>query len=339
MPHDIAPVSVIIPAYNAGKSIQKALESVAAQSLPAAEIIVVDDGSVDDTAAQATAMRDIVQPSKLIVIQQSNQGAGAARNSAIDAATQKYLAFLDADDEWLPAKLEKSLETLESNDYTLIAHDYLDVTSSGEVHVSCTARFNEGPDPYVSLYLKGYIPSISVVVHRDAVLAVGGFDESLRNAQDFDLWLKVLADPKTTFTVFDAPLAKYYHTPGGIMTHTERRIKCCVQIAYRYLPALQRREQEVIPTLIRRLMNVYSEAFSVYFRSRKFIRAVMIPFRFARSVAKIGLNTETTSARYGSFLYIGFSVWVIAILGIYLSQFQNLIGPVMNAIKRAVGLA
>jgi len=339
MPRDIAPVSVIIPAYNAGKSIQRALQSVAAQTLPPAEVIVVDDGSNDDTATQARAMHDTLKPSKLIVIEQPNQGAGAARNRAIDAASQKYLAFLDADDEWLPAKLKMSLEILTSNDYTLVAHDYLDVTPNGEVHVSCAERFNEGPDPYLSLYLKGYIPSISVVVRRDVVLAVGGFDESLRNAQDFDLWLKVLADPKTTFTVFDTPLAKYFHTPGGIMTHTERRINCCVQIAYRYLPALRERERDIVPALTRRLTNVYSEAFAVYFRSRKFTRALLIPFRLTLAIAKTGLNANTSSARGWPGLYIGFSVWIVAILGIYLSQFQSLIGPVMNAIKRAVGLA
>jgi len=181
-------------------------------------------------------MQPVFAENRLCVISQTNKGAGAARNRAIDAATQPYVAFLDADDEWLPTKLERSMDVLTSKNYTLVAHNYIHVTPGGEVHVDCARRFNKDPDPYISLYLKGYIPSISVLVGKDTVLKAGGFDEQLRNAQDFDLWLNILADPAATFTVFAEPLARYYHTPGGIMSYTERRIMCCLEIAQRYLP-------------------------------------------------------------------------------------------------------
>ena len=338
MPHNIAPVSVIIPAYNAAKSIERALKSVAEQTLPPAEIIVVDDGSNDDTVAVATAMQSLFLVCQLIVISQKNKGAGAARNCAIKAATEPYVAFLDADDEWLPNKLERSMGVLKSKNYTLVAHDYLDVTPNGEVHVSCARRFNEGPDPYVTLYLKGYIPSISVVARRDIVVEAGGFDENLRNAQDFDLWLKILAPPDTTFLVFEEPLARYYHTPGGIMSHTERRIICCVQIAYRYLPALHARHKSAITILVQRLFNVYSEAFTVYVRSGKLIRAAMVPVRFAVAATKAAFNPDVASERKEFIAFWGFSIWVIAIFGLYISQFQNLIGPVMSVLKRTVGI-
>ena len=338
MPHDTAPVSVIIPAYNAATSIQQALKSVAAQTLPPAEVIVVDDGSSDDTIAMAKAMQRLFPAGTLIVISQTNKGAGAARNRAIDAATKSYVAFLDADDEWLPTKLERSMDVLTSKNYTLVAHDYMDVMPNGEEHVDCAQRFNEGPDSFVTLYLKGYIPSISVVTQRAAVLDVGGFDESLRNAQDFDLWLNILSNPKATFTVFGEPLARYFHTPDGIMSHTERRITCCIQIAHRYLPVLHLRHRNAFTIFMRRLANVYSEAFSAYIGSGKYFRAAIIPFRFAITITKAWINMAATSDRNGSIFFVVFSIWVIAILGLYLSQFQDLIGPMMNVLKSVMSI-
>ncbi|PIQ95751.1 MAG: glycosyl transferase, partial [Nitrospinae bacterium CG11_big_fil_rev_8_21_14_0_20_56_8] len=212
MPPELAPVSVIMPAYNAAASIPRALASIAAQTLTPSEIIIVDDGSSDGTAEIAERFADSLGGAKLTVIRQHNKGAGAARNRAIAEATQPYLAFLDADDEWLPTKLERSMAVMLEGDYQLVAHDYLDATENGDVHVDCRRRFLEADDPYVPLYLKGYIPSISVVTRRDAVLGVGGFDESLRNAQDFDLWLKLLAEPETRFTLFGEALARYHHS-------------------------------------------------------------------------------------------------------------------------------
>ncbi len=327
-----APVSVIIPAYNAASSIERALLSIAAQTLPPAEIVVVDDGSQDDTATRARAMQKAFDTSALVVIEQKNQGAGAARNKAAHAATQEYLAFLDADDEWLPTKLERSMAVLAEGNYTLVAHDYLDATPDGDVHVSCASRFNEGPDPYTSLYLKGYIPSISVVVRRDAVIHVGGFDETLRNAQDFELWLKVLASPQATFTVFDEPLARYYHTPGGIMSHTERRIMCCVHIAHQYVPTLNARGGDAFNILVRRLANIYFESFSVYARSGKLLRALAIPARLVWAIVRASLKDSTAPV-------LAYSMWVVVIFGIYISQFRHLVGPIVDVIKTTFGAA
>lgn len=260
MPRDPAPVSVIVPAYNAAASIARALASITAQSLPAAEVIVVDDGSHDGSADIAEGARATFGDTRLIIVRQENQGAGAARNRAIAEASQPYVAFLDADDEWLPAKLERAMAVMAEDDYVLVAHDYLDRGDDGDRHIDCAARFRAGPDPYVELYIKGYIPSISVVAKRAAVLAAGCFDETLRNAQDFELWLALLADPARKFTVFGEALARYYHTPGGIMTHTERRIACCSEIALRYLPALKTRGASPLKNLFLRIAVIYIEA-------------------------------------------------------------------------------
>lgn len=323
MPPEPAPVSVIIPAYNAEATIGRALQSIAAQSLAPAEVIVVDDGSKDASADAAERMRAAMGPIRLVVITQKNQGAGAARNRAIAEATQPYLAFLDADDEWLPAKLERSMQVMQDGDYLLVAHDYLDTTPDGDRHIDCRQRFEEGPDPYITLYLKGYIPSISVVTKRDTVIAAGGFDESLRNAQDFDLWLKLLAEPGTRFTLFGEALARYHHVDGSIMTHTERRIACCREIAWRYLPALKSRGGGM-KDVWRRFAYIYMEA-----ARAKPARKFNYGLRFSIESLRVAFTPLKPAAP------ILAGVWIFGILGTYLFQFRDLFGPILQTLGLA----
>ncbi len=114
-------ISVVIPAYNAGRYIGRAIDSVLAQTRPAEEIIVVDDGSTDNTAEIAGAYGDRIR-----FIRQENAGASVARNTGIAAATGNWIAFLDADDEWLPEKLRLQTEHLERNpDLTWTTANYV----------------------------------------------------------------------------------------------------------------------------------------------------------------------------------------------------------------------
>ena len=214
-----ADVSVIIPAYRAAATIGRALASVAAQTMRPKEAIVVDDGSDDGTAEAAQAAASIMAGIPLKVLTQPHGGAGAARNRALCEASGTYVAFLDADDEWLSEKLRRSMEHLEGTDNILVAHDGWFVGDDGETLIACAQRFREERDPFVTLYRKGYIATCSVVARRDAVLAEG-FDESLPNAQDFELWLAMLREPGTRFLVFDDPLVRYHPSKSGITSHT-----------------------------------------------------------------------------------------------------------------------
>ena len=280
-------VSVIIPAYRAAETIGRTLQSIAAQTMTPREIIIVDDGSDDDTAKVARSFADALKPSALKIVTQPNLGAGAARNRALIEATQPLVAFLDADDEWLPEKLERSVAEMIAGDYTLVAHDYLDVTPDGDKVCDCRSRFLAPPGPWIQLYRRGYIPSCSVVAKRDAVMAVGGFDESLRNAQDFDLWLRLLESPDAKFTVFSGALLRYHHTPGGIMSFTERRLACCEAIAVRHLAGVHARGVPTLYELSFRMAAIHLEAFRAYRQSRNatqaFRTAALLPFRFGRA--------------------------------------------------------
>ena len=103
-------ISVIIPTYNYGRFVAEAVESVRAQTFANTEIFVVDDGSTDDTLA----VLDRIKDPRLKVVQLPRSGVGAAQNTGMRMATGKYVAFLDADDRWLPTKLERQLEVMES---------------------------------------------------------------------------------------------------------------------------------------------------------------------------------------------------------------------------------
>ncbi|MFN3301364.1 MAG: glycosyltransferase family 2 protein, partial [Sediminibacterium sp.] len=102
-------VSVVIPLYNKGKYIERAISSVLAQTYPPLEIIVVDDGSTDNGPERVLKFND----PRIILIRQENRGPGAARNTGLARAKGKYIAFLDADDEWLPNFLKTGLLMLE----------------------------------------------------------------------------------------------------------------------------------------------------------------------------------------------------------------------------------
>ena len=266
----VADVSVIIPAYRAAATIRRALASVAGQTLKPLEAIVVDDGSDDATLEATKASADTMEGVTLKIFSQPNQGAGAARNRALREARATYVAFLDADDEWLPAKLERSMANLVDGGNVLVAHDGWIVSDGEETLNACTRRFREGADPFVQLYRKGYIDTCSVVARRDAVLAAGGFEEILLNAQDFDLWLALLAEPGTPFTVFEEPLVRYHAGDTGIMGHTGRRLVCCLEIARRYAPALRRRPGSPLVSLAYRVLAIHVEAIRAYGKRRRY---------------------------------------------------------------------
>jgi teichuronic acid biosynthesis glycosyltransferase TuaG len=263
MPPDFCDVSVIIPAFRAAASLERALQSVAAQTLKPRQAVVVDDGSDDGTFETAHALIGHLDGIDLKVFRQANQGAGAARNRALQEASQPFVAFLDADDEWLAEKLARTMPYFAGTDHVLVSHNVLIAGDQADTLVDCARHFaaaGEG-DRFASVYRRGYISTSTAVARRDAVLAVGGFDTSLPNAQDFDLWLALLGQPGATFHVFGEAHTRYHVTPNSIMSNTERRLRCCLLIAERYVPALKERPGSMLASLWFRIVAVHAEAF------------------------------------------------------------------------------
>jgi GT2 family glycosyltransferase len=181
------PVSVIVPAFNRAQLIRRALLSVRYQSpRPPAEVIVVDDASTDDTADVARGL------GATVIVHEDNRGAATARNTALGAATQPWVALLDSDDEWLPHHLDtlwalRDEHVLVAGAALILDHDgapwrYLGPLSRGPVVLDSPA----------ALYPENFLPASATLARRDAVLAAGGYDTSLRYAEDLDLWIRVM---------------------------------------------------------------------------------------------------------------------------------------------------
>lgn len=230
-----APVSVIVPAWNAADSIARTLESIASQTLPPRETIIIDDGSTDGTPSIVRDFIDAHPGIDIRLIEQPNTGAAAARNAGIRTASADYLAFLDADDCWLPQKLARTLPLLRDPAVQIAATDMLVDDGSGELTVmECAKRFAGPFDPVTTQFLKGSIATSTVIARRAAVLEADGFDESLGAAHDYDLWVTILDRHRDGLAMLDEPLTIYDGRLEGITGNAERRRRCSLEVVYRY---------------------------------------------------------------------------------------------------------
>ncbi|MGP9801291.1 glycosyltransferase family 2 protein [Rheinheimera sp. NSM] len=181
--------SVVIPAYNRAGIIEKAISSVFDQTFEDYEVIVVDDGSTDNTADVVNNMND----ARLQLITQENGGASRARNSGIDAARGKYIAFLDSDDVFLPHHLEQALSTLEQGDDICTYAQIIVERGDGIKYVkpNRAIRANE----HISEYLmsdRGFVPTISLIVPAQLAKRVR-YDENLSKGDDYDFAIRLAA--------------------------------------------------------------------------------------------------------------------------------------------------
>lgn len=289
MPEEIASVSVIIPAYRAARTIARALQSIAAQTVLPAEIIIIDDGSDDGAIEAAEKMSSVLPGVGLKTFRQDHKGAGAARNKGVQEATSTYVAFLDADDEWLPEKLERSLQEIAKTGSVLVSHNYIMRDSAGRetTVLKCDKNFLAPGDAYVNLYCKGYIATSAVVARRDAVIAAGGFDESLPTAQDYALWLSMLEKLETPFHIFADVLIRYHVTAGSITSHTERRLHCALRVAKDFYPALSNRPGIPLFSLWFRILSVHYEALMAYASQGRYLAALGVALRFPVTILKL----------------------------------------------------
>jgi glycosyltransferase involved in cell wall biosynthesis len=191
-------VSVIIPTYDSARFIADAVRSVMAQTYPCHEVIVIDDGSGDETAEIVRGLTGQIRYRR-----QEHRGVAAARNAGIKIARGQYICFLDADDLWTPDKLELQVEFMaahsdvglafadaeESEDRTILKSSIVETTTFHAAIVSQVPL----QDAFTKLVQENFIPTSSVMIRKDCFLRAGLFDESLRVVEDRDMWLRVAA--------------------------------------------------------------------------------------------------------------------------------------------------
>lgn len=222
----ISQISVVIPNYNYGRYLGQAIESVLAQTVPVQEIIVVDDGSTDETPSIVAQYGDSVK-----LIRQPNRGVGAARNNGVANSKGEIIAFLDADDIWMPQKLERQLQRMgDDPEVGLVSCGLLEVRQNGEV----VTEHKEGLDGWVAedmlLFKKTVISGSSIIVYRKVFEAVGGFDEDkkLHPSEDWDFGFRVARICKLGFI----PESLVYYRNHGANGHLNiKRMEQAVRIA------------------------------------------------------------------------------------------------------------
>lgn len=183
-------ISVIIPAWNAQRHIARAIQSVLAQTQPADEIIIVDDGSTDNTVETVRTFG-----SKVRLITQPNAGASVARNTGVAAAKSDWIAFLDADDEWLPEKIHAQIELFRQFSHLKWGYaNYLTNYSGKQWHKrsALPAPKQHYMEDYLDAYCKGFHAwTGTVMIHRSVFDTVGLFEPGMKRAQDNDLWFRI----------------------------------------------------------------------------------------------------------------------------------------------------
>ncbi|MDH3712370.1 MAG: glycosyltransferase [Gammaproteobacteria bacterium] len=181
-------VSVVIPTCNRAHTLARALDSVLVQTQPAAEIIVVDDGSEDET-------NELLQRAypQVTTLRQSNRGVSHARNRGIRAACHDWIAFLDSDDCWLPDKLATQVQALrEAPAYGLCHSDEIWIRHGRRVN-PMHKHAKHGGEIFLNCLPRCAISPSTTVVHKVLLEEFGGFDEALPACEDYDLWLRICA--------------------------------------------------------------------------------------------------------------------------------------------------
>jgi glycosyltransferase involved in cell wall biosynthesis len=178
-------VSVVIPTYNRYTLLKRAINSLLAQTHPVDEIIVIDDGSTDNTKQITKDFPNI------IYIYQSNRGVSAARNVGIQRAKNEWIAFLDSDDEWHQEKLQKQVAFHQNNPDILMSYTAEKWVRDGKV-VKIPKKYRKiGLDAFVENLSYCNIAPSSVLLHKKLLDRVGLFDENLEVCEDYDLWLRI----------------------------------------------------------------------------------------------------------------------------------------------------
>jgi glycosyltransferase involved in cell wall biosynthesis len=202
-------ISVIIPTYNRATYVTKAIDSILAQTYTDYEIIVVDDGSTDNTKEVLKPYKD-----KINYIYQENRGVSSARNTGIHAALGQWIAFLDSDDIWLPDKLSSQIRCVRNTDaevcFTKVTHIHKS-KSIGEKNKCDTVQSKEFAEPFTLVLddsKKLYIQAM--LVERDLLERMGGFDESMKVAEDTKLIYDLAF--QTSFIYIYTPMVKVNRT-------------------------------------------------------------------------------------------------------------------------------
>jgi len=217
-------VSVVIPAYNAARTLRTTLESVIAQSYKNTEIIVVDDGSSDGTE---DTIKDLISAARVIYIRQENSGVAVARNTGLKASTGDYVALLDSDDLLHKDKVSRQVSYMKGNDLGFSFTGIVDLYKSGR-EVLRGPRKLSGSDLKDDILKETIIVTSTVMVRRDVLKSVGLFDENFIFCEDWDWFFRIVMNSKTGW--IEDFLTTKRNTSGSLTERYSPKYKCYMQL-------------------------------------------------------------------------------------------------------------
>jgi glycosyltransferase involved in cell wall biosynthesis len=245
-------ISVVIPAYNAEKTILETIESVLNQTFSDLELIVINDGSTDSTLNIVSSIKD----PRLKVYSYPNAGVAVSRNRGTAQTCGEFISFIDADDLWTPDKLEAQLKALQANPQAAVAYSWVDyITASGEFFRPGNYITING-NAYQELLIHCVLENGSnPLIRKQALTEVGGFEQELSLAEDWDMWLRLAA--RYNFVAVPSPQILYRMSAQSASTNILKMeaacLKCIVK-AYNQAPAsLQHLKKKTLATLYRYL--------------------------------------------------------------------------------------
>jgi glycosyltransferase involved in cell wall biosynthesis len=226
-PQDL--VSVVIATFNMGRYLPQAVQSVLSQTYTNVEILIIDDGSTDDTAQ---IIRRWEQDERVRVYRQSNGGQAQARNRGVALSKGRYVAFLDADDEWLSHKLSRQMPLFANPQVGVVYSGYECMDAEGRALPKPPTRMYRGRIS-AALLIDNFVSFQTAVVRRECLARHGAFDESVRMGDDYDLWLRLSAHYE--FDFIPQPTARYRVWSGQMSKNYRRRYESAIRTMQRFL--------------------------------------------------------------------------------------------------------
>ncbi len=280
-------VSVVIPLFNQAEYIDRSIASVLAQEREPEQVVVVDDGSTDDGAARIEALDD----PRIKLVRQANTGVSAARNRGISESSHEMVAFLDADDEWLPGHLQSLVELagkypaagLLANGFRVTGPGYERDCTIGEAHRVFS------PDIYLAAVLTGNYPvwTSAAMVRKSAFDAIeGGFMTSHTHGEDHALWLLLVLDHG--LAVSGSIGAVYHQNLGGLAGRLVTEPDALMVTIDRILA-----DRHELSEGFRELLEEYSHRFALAIAANALLRK-------ERAVAKAFLDISSSTRRYAA---------------------------------------
>lgn len=248
-----------MPAFNAADFISESIKSLQAQTYENWELLVVDDGSTDDTAQLINEFASL--DNRIRYFYKVNSGQGAARNLGISRAHGQLLAFLDADDVWFPDKLQKQVAFMEFVKADVVFSDIAVLSDNqSETALSWVAQdvFYKGNDGLKAFLQSNRIPFVSALARKDSILAVDGFEESngIQYGEDYDLWIRMLQNG-CVFAGSKEKLAVYRRHDAQTTKHSKAMLQVIQRLSAMRLPnnELELEKNKTICIWIRRFIK------------------------------------------------------------------------------------